>query len=74
MIVIHMPSGDRCLGSLVDKSTDGTSLTGFPVAKVVIRLDLPVPWSPATTIRIAERAVAMDTASASRNLKFNKKK
>lgn len=43
MIVIRTPSGDRCLGSRVDKSTGGTSLTGFPVAKVVIRLDLPVP-------------------------------
>jgi len=68
MIVKGTPSGDIFLGRIVGVSTASTSLTGFPAAKVAIRLDLPVPSSPATTIRIPKRTygetVAMDTASA----------
>jgi len=66
MIVIGMPPGDRCLGILVGNSTGGTSFTGFPSAKVAIRLDLPVPSSPMRTVRSPVRAreesVAIDTA------------
>lgn len=70
MIVNGTLSGDMLLGRMVGVNTGGTSLTEFPAAKVAIRLDLPVPLSPATTMRIPVRAcgetVAIDTAIASR--------
>lgn len=78
MIVIGTRSGYRSSGSLVGGNTGGTFTGKFSAAAVIMRLDFPVPWSPATTIRTPVRpcgltvpaeALAMDTASATRNLK-----
>jgi hypothetical protein len=51
MIVMGTRSGKISLGSLVGGNTGGTFFGNFSAAAVAIRLDFPVPLSPATTIR-----------------------
>jgi hypothetical protein len=51
MIVIGTQLGKISSGSLVGGNTGGTFFMNFLAAAVAIRLDFPVPRSPATTIR-----------------------
>lgn len=44
-------SGKKSSGSLVGGNTGGTFAGKFSAATVTIKLDLPLPRSPATTIR-----------------------
>jgi hypothetical protein len=51
MIVMGTSWGNKLSGSLVGGNTGGTFVMKFLAAAVAIRLDFPVPRSPATTIR-----------------------
>lgn len=55
MIVMGTRSGKKSSGSLVGGNTGGTFAAKFSAAAVTIKLDFPVPLSPATTIRTPVR-------------------
>lgn len=76
MIVMGTRSGYRSSGNLVGGNTGGEVTGKFSAAAVIIRLDFPVPWSPATTIRTPVRpcgltvpAEAFAINDATKNLK-----
>lgn len=51
MIVVGTRSGQKSSGSLVGGNTGGTFTGKLSAAAVTIKLDFPVPRSPAITIR-----------------------
>lgn len=53
MIVIETRSGNISSGRREGGKTGETLVGKFSETAVRIKLDLPVPWSPATTIRIS---------------------
>lgn len=67
MTVRETLSGKKSAGKLVGGSTGGTASGNDSDAMAAIRLDFPVPRSPATTTRTPLRPVALFVIDAMRD-------
>lgn len=70
MTVTGTRSGNISSGNLVGGNTGGTFAGKASAAAVIIKLDLPVPRSPATTIRTPFVELAADAPPAIDTIKF----